>query len=129
MAKHQKQNSLYLKNYYIILLIFILCLLPIINSKYVNNQKNLLKLNNEGNELFDRIIRKLEENQEENTFSKNSDKICKANSYNTGDFENLDNLNNFITYENEDKKYFKSFLNIINYFVNIKNEKIDKNYF
>ena len=43
--------------------------------------------------------------------------------YNTGNIENFKDLDNYITYENEDQKYFKALINIINYFIYNEDEK------
>ena len=113
----EKMDKLYLSlnNYLLIILVSLLGLILIFNSIHVNNQKNLIKLNKKRNKPFDKIItqRKLEKKQDESELSKNSDKKCKdSNSnlrdyYNTGNIENFDDLDNYITYENEDKKYIK----------------------
>ena len=135
MAEQREKLSLNLKDYPLIVLVSILSLILIFNSIHVSNKKNLIKLNKQRNKPFDEIIiqRKLEEPQDENTNSKNSDKKCKDSNANlreyyiTGNIENFEDLDNYITYENEDKKYFKALINIINYFIYNEDEKEENN--
>ena len=103
----------------------------ILNS--VNNSKDSLQSNNEINILLNEIIkpRNLEENQHENNYSKNSDKICsKAHEdlneyYITGNYENIGEIDNFVKNDNndKDKPYFKALINIINYTIYNSNKE------
>jgi len=122
MTKKWKQNNISSKNYQIIILASILSLLLFLISNCVNYQKNLIK---NGNNLLNKIInqRILEESKDEIISSKKSDEICKNSNYISEDLKNIDEFNNYITYENEDKKCFKTLINNINYII-----KEDKNY-
>ena len=121
----EKRDKLYLNlnnNYLLIILISLLSLIVIFNSIHVNNQKNFIKLNKERNKPFDKKIiqRKLEESQDEKCKDSNANL---RDYYNTGNIENFKDLDNYITYENEDEKYFKALINIINYFIYNEDEK------
>ena len=136
MVKLSKENFIFskkLKLYVKLILIFILIQLIIINS--IKARRTLKKQILEENNFFDNIlkVRKLEENQNENIFSTNCDKICSNADeelfeyYKTGNLENIEDFDNYMTYENKDKPYFKALINIINYYIfnDTKNEDIE----
>ena len=71
MTKDQKENSSQLKPYQVFLLSCLLGSILILNSVYVNKNRDLIKLNKEKGILFNKIIngRKLQEGDEPITYS------------------------------------------------------------
>ena len=119
MVIQLKQSSQKFKNYFLKVSTFILSLILIMNSNYVITKRILIKLQVEY-KFFDETTspRKLEETQ-------NSDEICeKADEqlrkyYITGDLENIGEINNYISYENDvkDNIHLKALINIIDYLI------------
>ena len=133
VIKHKKyfqKLNLYSK----LIMIYFLGYLIIMILNYANNRKRMIKSNKERNKLTDEILkqRKLEDIQNENKYSNNSQNVCsKAHKdlneyYITGNYENSGELDHLITYDNNDKEkpYFKS--HIINYLIYNKNETEEK---
>ena len=134
MTNERKKNSPNLKAYHIIILACILSPLLIMNSKYVNNQRNQKKIYKEKSKLFEKILksRKLEENEgakegaeaaekkeEPDTPKTPSDKVCDKGHaelkayYETGDLEKIGEKDDGIHCEDKDKDYLKALINII----------------
>ena len=70
MTKDQKENNSQLKPYQVFLLSCLLGSILILNSVYVNKNRDLIKLNKEKGILFNKIIngRKLQEGDETITY-------------------------------------------------------------
>ena len=134
MTNERKKNSPNLKAYHIIILACILSPLLIMNSKYVNSQRNQKKIYKEKSKLFEKILksRKLEENEgaeegaetvakkeETDTPKTPSDKVCDKGHaelrayYETGDLEKIGEKDDGIHCEDKDKDYLKALINII----------------
>ena len=91
MTKTQEEKTSRLKSYQIILLSCLLATFMIINSNYVNYNRDLEKLNKEKGELFDNIIniRKLSsKNYSEEICTRASDDLNEY--YQTGDLSKID---------------------------------------
>ena len=146
MTNERKKNSPNLKAYHIIILACILSPLLIMNSKYVNNQKNQKKIYKEKSKLFEKILksRKLEENEgakegeeavakkEETDIPKTpSDKVCDKGHaelreyYKTGDLEKIGEKDDGIHCEDKDKDYLKALINIIKIAMGDEGDKSD----
>ena len=124
-----------LKLYFRIITSLITISLIIIYLKYFSYQK---RYNIGKNKLFDKILklRYLQENSKEKMFDASFDKICdKSNEnlreyYITGNLNMLDEINNELFYDNNDKDkiQIKSLINIIKILTKENNEK-NKNLF
>ena len=133
MTNERKKNSSNLKPYHIIILACILSPLLIMNSKYVNNQRNQKKIYKEKSKLFERILksRKLQDNEggeevaeaaetnEDDEPKTPSDKVCDKGHeelreyYKTGDLSKIGEEDDGIKCEDKDKAYLKALINII----------------
>ena len=146
MTNERKKNSPNLKPYHIIILACILSPLLIMNSKYVNNQRNQKKIYKEKSKLFEKILksRKLEDNEgaeegaeavakkeETDTPKTPSDKVCDKGHaelreyYKTGDLEKIGETDDGIHCEDKDKDYLKALINIIKIAMGDEGDKSD----
>lgn len=114
MTKVQDEDTLKLKPYQIILLSCLLGSILVLNSNYVNKNRDLAKLNKEKEELFDNIIqtRRLSgKNYSEEVCSKGSDDLIEY--YKTGDLSKIDLDEDSIECEDKDKDYMKTLISIM----------------
>ena len=115
MTKTSDEKSSKLKPYQMILLSCLLGTFMIINSNYVNYNRDLAKLNKEKGELFDKIItRRL------NTDNSYSEEVCSRASddlkeyYQTGDPKKIDiDPDKSIECEDKDTTYMQALINIV----------------
>ena len=120
------------------LVIAIICLISILlflsNSKHSNIKRNLKNIYKEKSDSFDKIfeLRKFEE--EENTNSKNYEKICKNSDddlkeyFLTGNIKKIGEIDNYLIYDEiyKDEPYIESLINFINILVS-NGSKEEKN--
>ena len=121
-----------LKNLLLIISTSMLSLLFIMNSNYVNNLKNQMKLKKEENKLFDKKLssRLLEQKYHKNTYSTYTDTICEKGSdqlrdyYLYGNVENILEINDLVTNptKGKDKENLKTLINVIYYSIFNKNK-------
>ena len=114
MTKVQDEDTPKLKPYQIILLSCLLGSILVLNSNYVNKNRDLAKLNKEKEELFDNIIqtRRLSgKNYSEEVCSKGSDDLIEY--YKTGDLSKIDLDEDSIECEDKDKDYMKTLISIM----------------
>ena len=116
MTKTSDEKSSKLKPYQMILLSCLLGTFLIINSNYVNYNRDLAKLNKEKGELFDNIIK----TRRLSTGNSYSVEVCSRASddlkeyYQTGDPNKIDvDPNKGIECEDKDKAYMKALINIV----------------
>ena len=113
MKREKEFLSEKLKPFHIIILSCLLCSVLIINSNYVNQQRELKKLNAEKDQLFTRIIssRKLNEKGDKKAKTK---EVCSRGSedlikyYETGDLSLIDLDNEQIKCDDKDTSYMKA---------------------
>ena len=113
MKREKELLSEKLKPFHIIIFSCLLCSVLIINSNYVNQQRELKKLNAEKDQLFTRIIssRKLNEKEDKKAQTK---EVCSRGSedlikyYQTGDLSLIDLDNEPIKCEDKDTSYMKA---------------------
>ena len=130
MTKEQKENITQLKPYQVFLLSCLLGSILILNSVYVNKNRDLVKLNKEKGILFNNIIRgrKLSEDDEPVTYS---DEICSRGSkslieyYETGDLAKIDLNNGEIKCDDADSGYMKALIDIVKSFTGEGDEEED----
>ena len=130
MTKEQKENITQLKPYQVFLLSCLLGSILILNSIYVNKNRDLVKLNKEKGILFNNIIRgrKLSEDDEPVTYS---DEICSRGSkslieyYETGDLAKIDLNNGEIKCDDADSGYMKALIDIVKSFTGEGDEEED----
>ena len=130
MTKEQKENISQLKPYQVFLLSCLLGSILILNSVYVNKNRDLVKLNKEKGILFNNIIRgrKLSEDDEPVTYS---DEICSRGSkslieyYETGDLAKIDLNNGEIKCDDADSGYMKALIDLVKSFTGEGDEEED----
>ena len=130
MTKEQKENITQLKPYQVFLLSCLLGSILILNSVYVNKNRDLVKLNKEKGILFNNIIRgrKLSEDDEPVTYS---DEICSRGSkslieyYETGDLAKIDLNNGEIKCDDADSGYMKALIDLVKSFTGEGDEEED----
>ena len=126
MTKEQNEFKSNLKPYHIILLACLLSTVLIINSNHVNNERDLIKLNQEKTELFNRIIhgRMLVDNS-------NSEEVCSRASddlkeyYKTGDLSKIDLENQEIECEDKDKTYMQALIDLVKEYIDSDGDEED----
>ena len=114
MTKTQEEKTSRLKPYQIILLSCLLATFMIINSNYVNYNRDLEKLNKEKGELFDNIIniRKLSsKNYSEEICTRASDDLNEY--YQTGDLSKIDIDDGSIESKDKDQTYMAALISIV----------------
>ena len=114
MTKTQEEKTSRLKSYQIILLSCLLATFMIINSNYVNYNRDLEKLNKEKGELFDNIIniRKLSsKNYSEEICTRASDDLNEY--YQTGDLSKIDIDDGSIESKDKDQTYMAALISIV----------------
>ena len=114
MTKTQEEKTSRLKSYQIILLSCLLATFMIINSNYVNYNRDLEKLNKEKGELFDNIIniRKLSsKNYSEEICTRASDDLNEY--YQTGDLSKIDIDDGSIDCKDKDQTYMAALISIV----------------
>ena len=112
MPKEPKEK---IKPYHIILLSCLLASLMILNSNYVNNQKQEFKSKKQSEQYFSEMmnIRRLsgENSNTEEVCSRAADDLI--NYYKTGDLSKIDLDNEPIKCEDKDKSYMKTLIDIV----------------
>ena len=112
MRKEPKEK---IKPYHIILLSCLLASLMILNSNYVNNQKQEFKSKKQSEQYFSEMmnIRRLsgENSNTEEVCSRAADDLI--NYYKTGDLSKIDLDNEPIKCEDKDKSYMKTLIDIV----------------
>ena len=137
MASKQNKFNPKIKYYHIIILSCFLTFFLILNSNYVNKQREKEKLNKEKTKLFNKIIssRKLEGEGEEKRVGveesqpkTDSDKVCAKGSeslvqyYQTGKLELIELDDGPIESKEKDKDYFKALIKIVQQFTDDSKE-------
>ena len=120
MTKDQKENTNLLKPYQVFLLSCLLVSILILNSHYVNKNRDFMKQEKEKGILFNKIIqrRRLSESNENYT-NPNTEEVCSRGSddlneyYKTGDLSKIDLEDGAIKCEDKDKPYMKALINIV----------------
>ena len=118
-----------IKYYHILILGLILSPLIIINSNYVNNQRDEDKLYKEKSRLFDKIIsgryldeeekEKEKEEKKESSSSDGVNEVCERGSdelksyYKSGNLGDIEIEEGVIECKDKDKDYMKAIINII----------------
>ena len=114
MTKTQEEKTSRLKPYQMILLSCLLATFMIVNSNYVNYNRDLEKLNKEKGELFDNIIniRKLSsKNYSEEICTRASDDLNEY--YQTGDLSKIDIDDGSIESKDKDQTYMAALISIV----------------
>ena len=114
MTKKQEEKTSRLKPYQMILLSCLLATFMIVNSNYVNYNRDLEKLNKEKGELFDNIIniRKLSsKNYSEEICTRASDDLNEY--YQTGDLSKIDIDDGSIDCKDKDQTYMAALISIV----------------
>ena len=114
MTKTQEEKTSRLKPYQMILLSCLLATFMIVNSNYVNYNRDLEKLNKEKGELFDNIIniRKLSsKNYSEEICTRASDDLNEY--YQTGDLSKIDIDDGSIDCKDKDQTYMAALISIV----------------
>ena len=123
MTKVQDEDTPKLKPYQIILLSCLLGSILVLNSNYVNKNRDLAKLNKEKEELFDNIIqtrRLSSKNYSEEVCSKGSEDLIEY--YKTGDLSKIDLDEDSIECEDKDKDYMKTLISIMRSIIDDKED-------
>lgn len=115
MSKEQKQFKEKLKPFHFILLSCFLVSVMLLNSNYVNNQREAIKSEKRSEELFSKLIQKRKlENTNENT-----EEVCSRASdalneyYKTGDLSEIDLDDKPIKCEDKDKSYMQTLIDLV----------------
>ena len=115
MSKEQKQFKEKLKPFQFILLSCFLVSVMLLNSNYVNNQREAIKSEKRSEELFSKLIQKRKlENTNENTeevCSRASDSLNEY--YKTGDLSEIDLDDKPIKCEDKDKSYMQTLIDLV----------------
>ena len=115
MTDEQSENVSKLKPYQIILISCLLGSILVVNSNYVNKNRDLARLNKQKEELFDSIIqrRKLQsQNYSEEVCSRASDDLIEY--YKTGELSKIDlDEKGSIECKNKDSGYMKTLISIV----------------
>ena len=115
MSKEQKQFKEKLKPFHFILLSCFLVSVMLLNSNYVNNQREAIKSEKRSEELFSKLIQKRKlENTNENTeevCSRASDSLNEY--YKTGDLSEIDLDDKPIKCEDKDKSYMQTLIDLV----------------
>ncbi len=115
MSKEQKQFKEKLKPFHFILLSCFLVSVMLLNSNYVNNQREAIKSEKRSEELFFKLIQKRKlENTDENTkevCSRASDTLNEY--YKTGDLSEIDLDDKPIECEDKDKSYMQTLIDLV----------------
>ena len=115
MSKEQKQFKEKLKPFHFILLSCFLVSVMLLNSNYVNNQREAIKSEKRSEELFFKLIQKRKlENTDENTkevCSRASDTLNEY--YRTGDLSEIDLDDKPIECEDKDKSYMQTLIDLV----------------
>ena len=121
MTKEQKEITTQLKPYQVFLLSCLFCSILILNSFYVNKNRDFMKQEKEKDILFNRIIqgRKLQETSTPNNYS---EAVCSRGSedlieyYETGDLSKIDLEEGQIKCEDKDSPYMQALIDLVSNF-------------
>lgn len=115
MTDEQSENVSKLKPYQIILISCLLGSILVVNSNYVNKNRDLARLNKQKEELFDSIIQRRNlqsQNYSEEVCSRASDDLIEY--YRTGDLSKIDiDENGAIECKNKDSGYMKALISVV----------------
>ena len=119
MTKKQKQNSNEINHYQMFLFSCFFCFIIMLNSNYVNKQRNLIKLNKEKELLFNKLIQKRQLSELTEGSWSTSDEICSRGSkdlinyYKTGDLSEIDLKEGPIKSENKNEGYMQALIKLV----------------
>ena len=115
MIKEQKDSTNQIKHYQIILLSCFFCCILMLNSNYVNKNREMIRLDKEREVLFNHLIQQRQLSED----SSSTDEICSRASkdlneyYETADLSKIDLEDGPIKAEDKNEGYMKALINIV----------------